>query len=109
VSSARLSVGRYKAETLPIMESPRKRSQKLQKALHAKAWVLVREPDAEICMSASMSGIRKWSHGRTTRHRQTSGNRYVLPKATAPHLDSTKGVDLTSRHSLAARINFLNK
>ncbi len=46
----------------------------------------------EICLSGSMSGMWKRSHGGTIRHRQTKGcgNRYVLPNATAPHLDSTK-------------------
>jgi hypothetical protein len=43
-----------------------------------------------------MSGMWKRSHGGTIEAPpdERGGNRYVLPNATAPHLDSTIRVDL---------------
>ena len=43
----------------------------------------------EIRPSSSMSGVWKRSHGRAIKAPpdERSGNRYVRPKATAPHLD----------------------
>ena len=56
------------------------------------SWVKASESRMrQTCMSGSMSGVWKWSQGRTSEAPpdERGGNRYVRLTATAPHLDST--------------------
>ena len=57
----------------------------------------------EICLSGSMSGMWKRSHGRTSKAppNEGGGNRYVRPTATAPHQCEQMFSELHSKADIA--------
>ena len=83
--------------------------QKLQMALHAtaKAWGLVREPDAgDLHVRFDERGVETGATGELVRHRQTKGAATDMSglKPPAPHSDSTDSGGSTADQRMTAPV-----